>query len=242
MIYHVPGSSKKESQLIEINFYKMSKRGKSSFSVSSVDRSAPRIFALTKQTTIMDVKRLILEKMRGIFDTVPEGDEALNDLIEVHVRENCPMVKKGMYTRTRANCEFCGDKHSTSEEYCDLKLDGQEVNETVESSTAVTLGDLIAKMEHERPLILAIVLKSSENLVNFNELRASYRRHDGEEVEEGEKALTLKSCFVGFSGEETLGGDDQWYCNICKEHRDITKKLELYSVPKIFIIQLKRFQ
>lgn len=102
MIFHVPGISKKESQLIELNFFKMSKRGKNSFSVSSVDRSAPRIFALTKETTIMDVKRLIVEKMRGIFDTVPEDEEALNDLIEVHVRENCPMVKKGMYTRTRA--------------------------------------------------------------------------------------------------------------------------------------------
>lgn len=86
-------------------------------------------------------------------------------------------------------------------------------------------------------MILAIVLKSSQNLINFNELRASYRRHDGgEDDDDTEKALTLKSCFVGFSAEETLGGDDQWYCNVCKEHRDITKKLELFSVPKIFII------
>ena len=59
MIYHVPGISKKESILIELNFYKMSKRGTRSFSVTSVDRQAPRVFALTKETTIMDVKRLI---------------------------------------------------------------------------------------------------------------------------------------------------------------------------------------
>lgn len=52
----------------------------------------------------------------------------------------------------------------------------------------------------------------------------------------GKKSLTLGSCFNGYSTEETLSGDDQWYCNVCKEHRDISKKLELYSVPKIFII------
>lgn len=119
--------------------------------------------------------------MRGIFDEVPANDEDLNKLIEVHVRENCPMIKKGMYTRVRANCEFCGDKHMSTEEYCDLKLNGVEVNETVETASATTLGDIVAKMEHERPLILAIVLKSSANMINFNELRASYRRADDEE-------------------------------------------------------------
>lgn len=73
----------------------------------------------------------------------------------------------------------------------------------------------------------------------FNELRCKYRRFQEEdETLDGraQKVLNLKSCFLGYSTEETLGGDDQWYCNICKEHRDITKKLEIYSVPKIFVI------
>ena len=51
----------------------------------------------------------------------------------------------------------------------------------------------------------------------------------------------MADCFSEYNMVETLGGDDQWYCNICKEHRDITKKLELYNVPKIMCIQLKRF-
>jgi len=40
----------------------------------------------------MDVKRLVLEKMRGIFKTAPSDDEELNNLIEVHVRENLPVI------------------------------------------------------------------------------------------------------------------------------------------------------
>jgi ubiquitin carboxyl-terminal hydrolase 4/11/15 len=54
--------------------------------------------------------------------------------------------------------------------------------------------------------------------------------------------LTLDTCFRQFSTEELLSGSDQWYCNKCQEHRDIHKKLELFKVPEILMIQLKRFQ
>ena len=83
------------------------RRTKKSYTVDHLEKSAPRMFALTKETSLMDVKRLILEKMRGIFENEPENDEELNSMIEVHVRDNCPMIKAGTYTRTKANCEFC---------------------------------------------------------------------------------------------------------------------------------------
>ena len=101
-------------------------------------------------------------------------------------------------------------------------------------------------MTVKRDLVLAIVLKSAGGNFTFNELRCMYRRHaDASDISlesRAQKTLGLASCFMGYSQEETLSGDDQWYCNVCKEHRDITKKLEIYTVPKIFIIQLKRFQ
>jgi len=59
--------------------------------------------------------------------------------------------------------------------------------------------------------------------------------------DKADKGVTLASCFVGNERREVLGGSDQWYCRRCKEHRDITKKIELYKVPKLMIIQLKRF-
>jgi ubiquitin C-terminal hydrolase len=57
-----------------------------------------------------------------------------------------------------------------------------------------------------------------------------------------QEMISLDSCLKAFSREELLSGNDQWYCNKCKEQRDINKKLELYRLPKILIIQLKRFQ
>lgn len=55
------------------------------------------------------------------------------------------------------------------------------------------------------------------------------------------QTVSLDACFKQFSEEELLTGDDQWYCNKCKEHRDSFKKLDLYMTPKILMLQLKRF-
>ena len=139
MVYHVPNQTE-QTQVVELNFFKMTKRNKRSYTVDHLDRSAPRLYALTPETTVMDVKRLILRKMRGIFESEPEDDEALNKMIEVHVRENLPMVLVGKYTRQRANCEYCGQRHGFRDEYCDLKIGDMEVNESVENSHQVTIG------------------------------------------------------------------------------------------------------
>lgn len=74
MVYHVPNQTE-ETKVIEFNFLKHQKRGKNSYTTEMLEKSAPRLFALNNETTIMDVKRLILEKMRGIFLTAPENDE-----------------------------------------------------------------------------------------------------------------------------------------------------------------------
>jgi ubiquitin C-terminal hydrolase len=52
----------------------------------------------------------------------------------------------------------------------------------------------------------------------------------------------LRECLQIFSTLEKLGGDDRWYCSKCKEFRDAEKKLDLFKLPDILIIQLKRFQ
>lgn len=82
----------------------------------------------------------------------------------------------------------------------------------------------------------------------FNELRCKYRKFKSDDEEDmtlegrAAKVNNISSSFAALSNEEILSGDDQWYCSCCKEHRDIKKKMEIYSVPKIFFIQLKRFQ
>ena len=160
--------------------------------------------------SIMDVKRMLLDKMRGIFTTAPENDEQLNNIVQIHVKENLPVVAQGKYgTRTKAPCEFCEKKHSYKEDYCDLELDEVDVNESVENASNATIAQILDKMTHDRRLILAVVIKSAGNHVNFNELRCKYRR-EGEQTLDAraQKSVNLSACFNGYSTEETLSGDD----------------------------------
>lgn len=102
------------------------------------------------------------------------------------------------------------------------------------------LRDVFAQMEHNRDLVLGVVFRektdASLKLLEFV-LDESHKKQTKDK-----EFITLDSCMRAFSREEMLSGSDQWYCNRCKEQRDIHKKLELYRLPKIMIIQLKRFQ
>ena len=53
---------------------------------------------------------------------------------------------------------------------------------------------------------------------------------------------TLKHCLAEFCKPEVLSSDCQWRCPKCKEPRDAEKKMDLWIVPPIFIVHLKRFQ
>ena len=54
--------------------------------------------------------------------------------------------------------------------------------------------------------------------------------------------LDLISCFRALSKKEDLDKDNTWYCSTCKEHKEAQKQLQIYKLPKILIIQLKRFK
>ena len=53
--------------------------------------------------------------------------------------------------------------------------------------------------------------------------------------------IDLDDCLDEFAREEQLGEDDLWYCPRCKEHRQARKTLQLWRVPDIFAVHLKRF-
>ncbi|XP_021563169.1 ubiquitin carboxyl-terminal hydrolase 4 isoform X3 [Carlito syrichta] len=54
-------------------------------------------------------------------------------------------------------------------------------------------------------------------------------------------AVALRDCIELFTTMETLGEHDPWYCPNCKKHQQATKKFDLWSLPKILVVHLKRF-
>ncbi|EZG47689.1 ubiquitin carboxyl-terminal hydrolase [Gregarina niphandrodes] len=57
-----------------------------------------------------------------------------------------------------------------------------------------------------------------------------------------QKVTTLRECFKEFLAVENLEGNNKWYCPTCKDHVQATKKFDLYRLPRILVIHLKRFQ
>ncbi|KAI3625110.1 hypothetical protein CBS9595_000471 [Malassezia furfur] len=53
--------------------------------------------------------------------------------------------------------------------------------------------------------------------------------------------LQLDDCLDEFTRAEQLGEHDLWYCPQCKEFRQAMKKFDLWKVPDILVVHLKRF-
>jgi hypothetical protein len=55
------------------------------------------------------------------------------------------------------------------------------------------------------------------------------------------KDVTLLDCLDQFLTKEKLSTDDSWYCPNCKKSVQATKKFDLWRLPEILVVQLKRF-
>ena len=58
----------------------------------------------------------------------------------------------------------------------------------------------------------------------------------------GKKGVTLDQCFETFTKPERLDEHNMWYCSSCKEHVRAMKTMELWKLPNVLIVHLKRFE
>uniref|UniRef100_A0A3P9NAL2 ubiquitinyl hydrolase 1 n=1 Tax=Poecilia reticulata TaxID=8081 RepID=A0A3P9NAL2_POERE len=76
----------------------------------------------------------------------------------------------------------------------------------------------------------------------YNENEAErYVKHGSMEVPQQQTTVQLQQCIELFTTVETLEEENPWYCPVCKRHQLATKKLDLWSLPEVLIIHLKRF-
>ncbi|KAM1948144.1 hypothetical protein ACFX15_008374 [Malus domestica] len=60
-------------------------------------------------------------------------------------------------------------------------------------------------------------------------------------VRRPQESVSLYKCLEAFMKEEPLGPEDMWYCPTCKKPQQASKKLDLWRLPEILVIHLKRF-
>ena len=47
------------------------------------------------------------------------------------------------------------------------------------------------------------------------------------------QTVQLADCLKLYTSHEKLGADDAWYCPVCKEHQQATKKFDLWMLPEV---------
>lgn len=52
----------------------------------------------------------------------------------------------------------------------------------------------------------------------------------------------LEECVEEFTKEEILDGEDKWKCPKCDKFQRATKKIDIWKLPSVLIINLKRFE
>ncbi|KAL3857432.1 hypothetical protein ACJMK2_012103, partial [Sinanodonta woodiana] len=71
-----------------------------------------------------------------------------------------------------------------------------------------------------------------------------YEEHKSvaESVRKQTEPIDLDTCLQAFTKEEELGEDELYFCSKCKKHCLASKKLDIWRLPPVLIINLKRFQ
>lgn len=95
------------------------------------------------------------------------------------------------------------------------------------------------------PQIHEIFFKNSDvqSWENLNYIPNSQLKLNKERLARQQKStISLYDCLKSFSTPEVLGDQDLWYCPRCKDHKQATKTIQIWSTGDILTIHLKRFQ
>ncbi|KAJ3602807.1 hypothetical protein NHX12_030555 [Muraenolepis orangiensis] len=80
------------------------------------------------------------------------------------------------------------------------------------------------------------------NVLKLNPHSTAFEKHDSVlQPQKKKTTIALRECIDLFTTMETLGEHDPWYCPTCKKHQQATKKFDLWSLPRLLVVHLKRF-
>ncbi|XP_041998432.1 ubiquitin carboxyl-terminal hydrolase 5-like [Salvia splendens] len=110
----------------------------------------------------------------------------------------------------------------------------------------LTVGDdKVVKLSLSSMSILVFVDWSQKLLASYDTKHLENLPEVCKHVHVSKKArnepLSLYTCLEAFLREEHLVPEDMWYCPQCKERRQASKKLDLWRLPEVLVIHLKRF-
>ena len=176
------------------------------------------------EVTEEEITQLCEEKLKSIWDV--SESETIEDLPE----EKRKLAK-----------DVVPPKESLFEENQKLKI---EIGKAASSYLSKESGDKLT-VSKRQPCVAENVLTVTLNpkvefsyskvMINYEELgHASKSKLPADRV-------TLASCFEYYQEPEVLDEENKWFCPRCRQFVCAQKKLDIWKVPEVLIIQLKRF-
>ncbi|GCB62292.1 hypothetical protein scyTo_0004225 [Scyliorhinus torazame] len=146
-----------------------------------------------------------------------ENDKMENGPTKRTTKGNKQNCKKKLFSFSVVNAYGTSDFSSITEDGAFLKLNSH-------STVAIDWDPEVKKMYYD------------------DQEAEAYEKHESmSQPQKKRSSVALRECIDLFTTMETLGEHDLWYCPTCKKHQQATKKFDLWSLPKILVVHLKRF-
>ncbi|OQR84513.1 ubiquitin-specific protease [Achlya hypogyna] len=123
-----------------------------------------------------------------------------------------------------------------------LHVTNARVDEILERDVPDTATGGLAPELTRGSLTLTLEWTATGFATGYNDAAPRQVRAHASAEKRQEPTLALRSCFAKFTEREQLGESNTWYCPECKAHVRAFKKFDLYSLPKILLVHLKRFR
>ncbi|XP_067908180.1 ubiquitin carboxyl-terminal hydrolase 4 isoform X2 [Heterodontus francisci] len=157
------------------------------------------------------------ENSQSDSSAADENDKMENGPTKHTTKENTQNCKKKLFNFSMVNAYGTSDFSSITEDGAFLKLSSH-------STVAIDWDPEIKKMYYD------------------DQEAEAYEKHESmSQPQKKRSSVALRECIDLFTTMETLGEHDLWYCPTCKKHQQATKKFDLWSLPKILVVHLKRF-
>lgn len=185
----------------------------------------PLILSVNESTTLQDLYKSVWQQVSRLVSPLPPRDSAHNHAADCDdsLRYEYPFTLK-LVLRDGSWCSQC-QWHRFCRG-CALPCSGDDL--FVDSPSSHLAIDWDQTALHLRYLS-AQEKKFSEDPSVAESLRAA------------SEPITLRKCLEAMTREEDLGEEDKYYCSGCKKHQEARLKLQIWRLPPILIVQLKRF-
>ena len=234
-------------------------------------KSYPRIFSVTTQMTVRDLRVAIYGFMRRFIDLpkslievfqnkyecllekLPKYNLESYDEFEEIIREEYTTIFEDNKNLEELRGDIEAFKSFLPFELYLLNKDGSKVSilDSLESSMeALSLqeGKRLPSTESIKTVI-DLYKNGAKLILEFT--HEKYLNPDKVKFlqtclsiasKEKTKQLNLNDCLEHFRLTEKLEKNNEWYCKDCKKHQQAYKKLELFYTPKLLVLHLKRFE